>query len=167
MVKICQLLIIPPILVCTVQPPYRIQHLLIAISKNQGRRCTGSCRPGYMTATSWTPQSAIHVFRINVEPVLLFGFEVCLPVGRNLETLEIYLRSCLKQLLTLPRNTSTPAIYILAGYLPVQALIHKRALSLFGNVCRLPETAVEKQLTPSLLGRRQFVMLYTHIGSIK
>ena len=92
------------------------------------------------------PQSAIHVFRINVEPVLLFGFEVSLPVGRNLETLEIYLRSCLKQLLTLPRNTSTPAIYILAGYLPVEALIHKRALSLFGNVCRLPETAVEKQL---------------------
>ena len=85
----------------------------------------------------------IHVFRINVEPVLLFGFEVSLPVRRNLESVEIYLRSCLKQLLTLPRNTSTSTIYILAGYLSVEALIHKRALymSLFENVCRLPETA--------------------------
>ena len=169
MVKICQLLIIPPILVCTVQPPYKIQQLSIAISKNQGGRCTGSCRPDYMAATGWTPQSSTHVFRINVEPVLLFGFEVSpLPVGRNLETLEIYLRSCLKQLLTPPRNTSTPAIYILAGYLPVDSLIHKRAVSLFGNVCRLPETAVEKQLAFRQLSVKsiQSSSWYIQIGTI-
>ena len=29
-------------------------------------------------------QSASHVFRINVEPVLLFGLEVSLPKGNNL-----------------------------------------------------------------------------------
>ena len=88
------------------------------------------------------PQSAVHVFRINVEPVLLYGFEVSLPKGKNLETLEVYLRTCLKQILTLPKNTSSPAIYILTGYLPVEALIHKRALSLFGGICHMPESAV-------------------------
>ena len=92
------------------------------------------------------PQSAVHVFRINVEPVLLYGFEVSLPKGNNLETMEVYLCTCLKQILTLPKNTSSPAIYILTGYLPVEALIDKRALSLFGGICRMPASSVEKQL---------------------
>ena len=92
------------------------------------------------------PQSAVHVFRNTVEPVLLYGFEVSLPKGKPLETLEICLRTCVKQILTLLKNTSSPAVYILTGYLPVEALMHKRALSLFGGICRMPESVVENQL---------------------
>ena len=43
----------------------------------------------------------------------------------------------LKQILSVPITVADPAIYILSGVLPVEALIHKRILSLFGNITRL------------------------------
>ena len=42
--------------------------------------------------------SAVHIFRIYVLPVLLYGLEVSIPRGKNLETLEVFLRNCIKQL---------------------------------------------------------------------
>ena len=66
-----------------------------------------------------------------------------LPVGRNLGDISEVLSQA---------ASDTTEEYFYAGnlhpggYLPVEALIHKWALSLFGNVCQLPETAVEKQL---------------------
>ena len=89
------------------------------------------------------PKYAVHVFRIYVEPVLLYGPEVSQPKGKNVEMLEVILCTCLKQILTLPKNTSSPAIYILTGYIPVEALINQRALSLFGGIYRMPESTVE------------------------
>ena len=47
---------------------------------------------GLHSVNGLIPQSAVHVFRIYVEPVLLYGFEVSLPKGNKLETLEVYLR---------------------------------------------------------------------------
>jgi hypothetical protein len=43
-------------------------------------------------------------------------------------------------------NTPDPAIYILTGLLPIEAQIHIKALTLFGNVCRQDEACIEKQL---------------------
>ena len=55
-------------------------------------------------------------------------------------------RRFLKQVLSLPETVADPASYVLAGAIPIKAVVHKRALSFFGNICRLEETAVEKQL---------------------
>ena len=63
-----------------------------------------------------------------------------------METLDVYLNTSLKQILNLPKKTSSPPFYILTGYLPVVALMHKRVLSLIRSICRTPESAVEKQL---------------------
>ena len=43
-----------------------------------------------------------------------------------------------------PDKCPDPVIYFLAGSLPITAHIHKRQLSLFGMICRLPENILHK-----------------------
>ena len=90
------------------------------------------------------PQTTVHVFQIYVLLVLLYGLEVAVPSKTNLDTLERFLRTSLKQILSLPTNTASPAVYILTGILPAEVIIHKRILALFGSICRLGDDSVEK-----------------------
>jgi hypothetical protein len=60
--------------------------------------------------------------------------EVLIPKGKYLEQLDKFQRKRIKQLLSISSNTPDPAIYILTGILPIEAQIHIRALTLFGNV---------------------------------
>ena len=52
----------------------------------------------------------------------------------------------MKHIFALPVNTADTAIYILSGTIPTEGYIHKRALSLYGNICRLDQTSVEWRL---------------------
>ena len=59
----------------------------------------------------------------------------------------------LKQILSLPTNTPDAAEYMVSGFLPVEAQVDKRVLSLFHNVTLLfhnvtlqDDSSVEKQL---------------------
>ena len=61
--------------------------------------------------------------------------------------LEIYQKKMLKQILSLPTNTPDAAVYMVSGFLPVEAQIDKRALSLFHNVTVQDDSSVEKQLS--------------------
>ena len=56
------------------------------------------------------------------------------------------MKKTLKQILSLPITTADPAPYILSGILPAEAFIHQRALTFFGNICRLSNTCIEKRL---------------------
>ena len=62
----------------------------------------------------------------------------------DIHKLEVYQRTLLRQLLHLPERVATSAIYILSGQLPVEAEIHKRKLSLYGNMVR--NDCVEREL---------------------
>ena len=44
-------------------------------------------------------------------------------------------KKLLKHILGVSDTTAVPAIYILSGTIPLEGVIHKRALSLFGNIC--------------------------------
>ena len=94
------------------------------------------------------PNSAIHLLRVYVMPVLLYGLEVQLPNTKTCHPIEIFLKKTLKQILSLPITTADPAPYILSGtcILPAEAFIHQRALTFFGNICRLSNTCIEKRL---------------------
>ena len=69
-----------------------------------------------------------------------------LPTGSYLEKLGKVHKKFMEQILSLPQNVADPAIYIISGSLPVEAIIHTRALTLYGSVARLTEESVEKQL---------------------
>jgi hypothetical protein len=62
-----------------------------------------------------------------VIPILTYGLEILLPSRTELQTLEIFYRKILKQILSIPTNTADPAVYILAGVIPIESRIHKLA----------------------------------------
>ena len=62
----------------------------------------------------------------------------------------------LKQVLSLSTNVADPAVYIISGALPAEAMIHKRILSLFGNITRLTENAIEYKLAKRQLEIKTF-----------
>ena len=61
------------------------------------------------------------------------GLEVIIPTGKAIDTLEKQYKRLLKQILSVPITVADPAIYLLSGALPIEAIIHKRILSLFGG----------------------------------
>ena len=92
------------------------------------------------------PETSLHLYQIYVLPVLLYGMEVVLPPPKFVEVLEKFSKHNLKHIMSLPVTTADPAVYILSGSLPVEAMIHQRVLNFFGNICRLAQSSVEKQL---------------------
>ncbi|MEW8548000.1 MAG: reverse transcriptase domain-containing protein [Candidatus Thiodiazotropha sp.] len=102
------------------------------------------------------PETAMSLLNTYVIPVLLFGLEVIVPTGKALDVLERHYKRLLKQLLSLPSTAADPAIYLLSGMLPVEAVLHKRILSLFGNITRLPDDSVELRLAKRQLEIKSF-----------
>ena len=49
-------------------------------------------------------------------------------------------------ILSLPVTTADLAVYIISGTLLIEAIVQKRVLTFYGNICRLPKTSVEHQL---------------------
>ena len=86
--------------------------------------------------------TSIHLLQIYVVPVLVYVLEVVLPNGVHLDKLERLHKRFLKQILSLPQTVADPAVYILSGATPLEAVIH----TLFGSICRLDESTVEKRL---------------------
>ena len=93
----------------------------------------------------------LHVFKIYVTPVILYGLELILPTANCLMQIENFQKKMLKQILSLSPNVADIAVYILTGALPIEPQIHIRALSLFNNICYQSESSVEQ-----MLAKRQF-----------
>ena len=92
------------------------------------------------------PDTSIHLLQTYVLPVLVYGLEVLLPRKVLLEKLYRIHKKFLKMILSLPETVADPAVYVLLGTAPIESVIHKRALTFYGNICRLSEDTVEEQL---------------------
>ena len=68
------------------------------------------------------------------------------PRQKFMEVLDKFNKHNIKHLLSLPVTTADPAINVLSGTLPIEAMVHKRILTFFGNISRLPDSSVEKRL---------------------
>ena len=77
---------------------------------------------------------------------LVYRLVIILPEKKYIDILERSNKNFLKHILGVSDNTVDPAIYILTGTIPLEGVIHKRVLSLFGNVCLLEDTATEMRL---------------------
>ena len=75
------------------------------------------------------PETAIHLMQIYVLPVLVYGMEVVLPTRKFMDILEKFNKKFLKMILSLPVTTADPAVYIISGTLPIEAIVHKRVLT--------------------------------------
>ena len=77
---------------------------------------------------------------------MVYGLEVVLPKNALVEKLERTYKQFIKHVLSLPTTVADSAVYNISGTIPIAGVIHKRALTLFGNICRLDDSIIEKQL---------------------
>jgi hypothetical protein len=91
------------------------------------------------------PMTSLSLYKTYIQPVLTYGLAIVQPKQSNLVKLELFQKTILK-ILSLPINTPDPTAYILSGLLPVEAIIDIKCMSLFNNICRQPDNAIEKQL---------------------
>ena len=101
------------------------------------------------------PETSVQLYQVYVVPTLVYGLELILPEQRLVDSLERTNKKFLKHILSLPNTTADSAVYILTGTIPVEGVIHKRALSLFGNVCRQEKNSTEQRLAQCISERMQ------------
>ena len=82
------------------------------------------------------------LFRFFVLGVLVYGMEVVTPKATLMKKQERTYKNVMKQILSLPVTVADLAVYVLSGAVPVEAVIHKKALMLFGSVCRLDDEPI-------------------------
>ncbi|MEW8548514.1 MAG: reverse transcriptase domain-containing protein, partial [Candidatus Thiodiazotropha sp.] len=111
---------------------------------------------GFQGNNGLDPDTSVHILQTYVVPVLVYGLEVVLSRKQLLDKLERFLRKILKSILSLPDTVAEPAVYVLSGLMPVEGIIHKRALTLFGNICRLSENSVEQRIAYRQLSIKSF-----------
>ncbi len=117
------------------------------------------------------PPTSMRTIRLYIEPRLLYGLEATVLTKTQINMLDSYHRSLLRQIQGLPESTATEAIYILIGALPIEALIHMRTLSLLGAVARLPKShpihkVATRQLARCDPPRRSWFIYTAEIGDL-
>ena len=102
------------------------------------------------------PETSIHLLQTYVLSVLVYGLEVVLPKASLMDKLERTYKKFVKHILSLPVTVADSAVYVLSGAMPIEGVIHKRALVMFGSLCRLDEDSVEKRLVCQQLTVKSF-----------
>jgi hypothetical protein len=92
-----------------------------------------------------SPRIALKSYSTYILPILTYGLEVLLPDKTALQPAIKLHRKLLLQLCSLADNVATPTPYILAGMLPLDAVIHKKALNLFRAMV-IRKDSVERKL---------------------
>ncbi|VDI14872.1 Hypothetical predicted protein [Mytilus galloprovincialis] len=89
------------------------------------------------------PETVVSLFRTYILPVLTYGLEVLIPTGKNLDLIQQQHKRWIKQILSLKLNVADPAVYMLSGLLPLEAEIHIKIITLFGNITRSERSSLE------------------------
>ena len=87
--------------------------------KKARRSAYGLFGSGFHGYNGLDVDTMLHLYKIYILPVLLYGLELLLPNGKQLNKLEIAQKRLLKQILSLPNNVADVTVYILTGILPI------------------------------------------------
>ena len=87
-----------------------------------------------------SPHISKNLVSIYVNPAVLYGLETLTLQDSDISSLDQYHRGLLRQLQSLPESTAKPAIHLLLGCLPLQALIHQKILNLYNSILHRPGT---------------------------
>ena len=91
-----------------------------------------------------SPSSALKIQKIYGTSVLLSGVASLVLSHKELILLENHFKSTLERIQKLYANTPKDVVYMMAGSLPVEGVIHCRQLSLFSMICRLKSDLLHK-----------------------
>ena len=102
------------------------------------------CHAGVAKGQRGSPASALKLHNLYGTSVLLSGLASLVLNKAEIKMLENHFKGTLQSIQRLEQGTPRSAIYLLAGSLPVEALLHCRQLSLFSMVCRLKDNPLHR-----------------------
>jgi hypothetical protein len=111
---------------------------------------------GFHGKNGLTPVLIRKLWLTYILPRLLYGTELWMLQGSDLEKMEVFQRVKLRQLQNLPEQCSNLAVMGLAGLLPIEGEISRKALNLFRNIA-----AKDQQLEHQIAMRQLAVKDYT------
>jgi hypothetical protein len=91
------------------------------------------------------PVTSISLLKTYILPILTYGLEIVIPKGKILDDTKL-LQEILKQVLSLTVNVADPAVYMISGLLPLEAGIHIKVFTMFGNITRAHKNFTEWKL---------------------
>ena len=111
-------------------------HILKRITAHK-KAMAAICSAGIAKGHRGSPSSALRLQELYGTSVLLSGVASLVLSRKDIEVLENHYSHTIEALQKLHSNTPRAMVYLLAGTLPIEGLIHSRQLSLFSMICRL------------------------------
>ncbi len=113
---------------------------------NLGRRAAYSLMGAGLHCGNGLKQDiCARLWNSEIVPRLTFGLEVMNLKNKDINVLEAFQRKSLKQIQGLPDKAPNTAALALLGIAPVEMIIHKNMLTLFGNIIR-NEDSIEYEM---------------------
>jgi hypothetical protein len=110
-----------------------------------------------------SPMVSLRILNTYVIPRLTFGLEALVLTTKEINLLETLYKKYLRAIQCLPESTASPAIYLLAGALPIEARIHTTMLTFVASMSRrqnsLERELLYRQLAMKDLGTNSWVMV--------
>ena len=120
-----------------------IPHILKRITSH--KRALGAVlSSGLARRHRGNPAASLRAEKLYSLPVLLSGLGSLFLLQSEIQTLSRHYKTTLEGLQKLYQRTPDPVVYFLAGSLPFSAHLHKRQLTLFGMLCRLPDNILHR-----------------------
>jgi hypothetical protein len=113
----------------------------------KARRATYSLMgTGLHGENSLDPETSISLLKTYILPILTYGIEIVIPKGQILDGIQNYNKKPFRQVLSLAVNVADPAVYMISGLLPLEAEIHTKVFTMFGNITRAHKNSTEWKL---------------------
>ena len=90
------------------------------------------------------PCVSYHIYTIYVLPRMLRGLETTVLRKKDIEDLELFHRSVLRNFQHLPKNVASAAVYTLLGATPMEGILDTRYMTLFGSIARCDGSAAHQ-----------------------
>ena len=90
------------------------------------------------------PAASLRIHSLYAVPVLFSGLASLVLKASEMKTITHHYKTTVQQLQRLHEKTPRGVVYLLAGCLPPEALLHLRQLSLFSMICRMPNDPLNK-----------------------
>ena len=91
------------------------------------------------SANGISPHVSLSIYWLYVLPRILYGFEAVILKRAQIDDLEWFHQSSIRDLQSLPQRTASCAVHLLAGIPPLGALLDTQLASLLGSIGKDPK----------------------------